>query len=200
LRFIVQPIDGCAVPARYQMAVYVDRDLDAPVPHLVADVGQRLSNMGRRFTPDELRHHRDGWLKTVRDRPEVLIRAAQTQTETGPLEALLAELDFNLIAVSDGTLEEGFPLLATEQFRRAIATNALAALPEDSRQSVHRAYGLMTRVNYHFEEMARMDRSGGSGGTWSHDGTVCDSDGVKFNSTTANQAVLPMMNRRCLHS
>ena len=24
----------------------------------------------------------------------------------------------------------------------------------------------MVRVNYHFEEMARMDRSGGSGGAW----------------------------------
>lgn len=124
------------------------------------------SNMGRRFTPDELRHHRDRWFATVGDHPEVLIRAAQTQTDTGPLEALLAELEFNRIAVFDGTLQENFPVLATEQFKRAIATNALAALPSGIRESVHRVYGLMVRVNYHFEEMARMDRTGGAGSPW----------------------------------
>jgi hypothetical protein len=102
----------------------------------------------------------------VRDHPEVLLRAAQTQSETGPLEALLAELEFNRIAVFDGTLDENFPVLATEQFRRAIATNALSALAPGVRESVHRVYGLMVRVNYHFEEMARMDRSGGAGGAW----------------------------------
>jgi hypothetical protein len=79
---------------------------------------------------------------------------------------LLAELEFNRIAVGDGTDDENFPLLATEQFRRSIATNALAALEQGVRQSVNRVYGLMVRVNYHFEEMARMDRSGGSGGAW----------------------------------
>ena len=124
------------------------------------------SNMGRRFTAAELKEHRDRWFAIVRDRPETLIRAARTQTETGPLEALLAELEFNRLAVTDGAPDEGFPVLATEQFRRAIATNSLAALDASVRESVHRAYGLMSRVNYHFEEMARMDRSGGSGGAW----------------------------------
>jgi hypothetical protein len=124
------------------------------------------SNMGRSFTALELKEHRDRWFAIVRDQPDVLIKAAQRQTETGPLEALLAELEFNQIAVNDGTADENFPLLATEQFRRAITTNALSALPTSGRQAVHRAYGLMVRVNYHFEEMARMDRSGGSGGAW----------------------------------
>lgn len=124
------------------------------------------SNMGRRFTSEELRQHRDRWFATVRDHPEVLIRGAQTQSETGPLEALLAELEFNRIAVSDGTLEEDFPVLATDQWKRAIATNALASLAGGVRESVHRAYGLMIRVNYHFEEMAYMERTGGSGGAW----------------------------------
>lgn len=77
--------------------------------------------MGRSFTSDELRQHRDNWFATVRDRPEVLIRAARSQSETGPLEALLAELDFNRLAVS-GNPNEGFPPLAVNQFERAIAT------------------------------------------------------------------------------
>jgi hypothetical protein len=124
------------------------------------------SNMGRGFTAAELRQHRDHWFAIGRDRPEVLIRAAQTQSETGPLEALLAELAFNRIAVSDGGLDENFPVLATEQFKRAIATNALSALAPSVREAVHRVYGLMVRVNYHFEEMANMERTGGSGGAW----------------------------------
>ena len=143
-------------------------DFDNGIPVCLdchAEIESR-SNMGRRFTAAELREHRNRWFDIVRDHPEVLIRAAQTQTETGPLEALLAELEFNRIAVNDGTPDENFPVLATEQFRRAIATNALAALAPNVRESVHRAYGLMVRVNYHFEEMARMDRSGGSGGAW----------------------------------
>ncbi len=126
------------------------------------------SNMGRGFTPAELREHRDRWFSIVRERPEVLIRASQVQRETGPLEAMLAELEFNRIAVMDGTLDENFPVLATDQFRRAIATNSLAALPPSVRDAVNRVYGLMVRVNYHFEEMARMDRTGGSGSAWAH--------------------------------
>jgi hypothetical protein len=43
-----------------------------------------------------------------------LIRAAQAQAETGPLEALLAELEFNRIVVSDGTPDDDFPVLAAE--------------------------------------------------------------------------------------
>jgi hypothetical protein len=123
------------------------------------------SNMGRRFSPAELRRHRDEWFRTVDDRPEVLLRAAHVQTETGPLEALLAELDYNGVAVS-GTPDEGFPPLATSQFERAIATNALAALPPGVRSNVQRTYVLIHRVNYHFTEMAGMERTGGSGGAF----------------------------------
>lgn len=126
------------------------------------------SNMGRRFTAGELLEHRNRWFAVVRDRPEVLVRAARSQTETGPLEALLSELEFNRLAVFEGTLDENFPPLGTEQFHRAIATNALAALEPGMREGLNRTYGLMIRINYHFDEMARMDRSGGAGGAWAH--------------------------------
>jgi hypothetical protein len=123
------------------------------------------SNMGRRFTPSELRLHREAWFKTVAERPDILLRSAQAQSETGPLEAVLAELDYNRVAVS-GRHDEGFPPLATAQFERAIATNALAALPDAVRRSVQEVYVIIHRVNYHFTELARMDRQGGSGGAF----------------------------------
>lgn len=144
-------------PGTYENGIPVCLDCHAEI--------ESRSNMGRRFTPEELRQHRNRWFQTIRERPEVLIRAAHTQTETGPLEALLAELDYNRVAVS-GSPTEGFPPLATDQFQRAIATNTLAALPEDVRLRVQQIYVLINRVNYHFEEMARMDRSGGSGGAF----------------------------------
>ena len=96
--------------------------------------------MGRGFSAEELTLHRDRWFKTVADNPEILIRAAQgTQTQTGPLEALFAELNFNLIACY-GNPEESFPPLAVEQFKRAIATNALASLDEKTKTDILLTY------------------------------------------------------------
>lgn len=123
------------------------------------------SNMGRRFTASELKEHRDRWFAIVRDRPEVLLRAAQSQTETGPLEAMLAELDFNRLAVS-APVNEAFPPLVENQFERAIAANALTALPTSTREAVHRVYRLVRLVNARFAEMVAMDRSSGRGGAF----------------------------------
>lgn len=113
------------------------------------------SNMGRKFSAAELRLHREGWFDTVRDRPEVLLKAAQTQTETGPLEALMAELDFNRVAVLRN-IHEPCPPLQDAQFRRAVATNSLAALPAEVRDAVYLVYVLITRINYLLDVMARM--------------------------------------------
>ena len=144
-------------PGTYENGLPVCLDCHAEI--------ESRSNMGRRFTPGELREHRERWFATVREHPEVLIRAAQSQTEAGPLEALIAELHYNHFVVSQSP-DEGYPPLASEQFHRAIATNALAALADGVREAIHRVYFLVSQVNYHFEEMASMDRSGGRGGPW----------------------------------
>jgi hypothetical protein len=123
------------------------------------------SNMGRSFSPAELKLHRDRWLTTVRERPEVLIRGARTQTETGPLEALLAEVHFNKLAVA-GPPDETFPPLVESQFDRAIATNAMAALASTPREAVQRAYALIRLMNYEFDTMKTIDRTGGRGSAY----------------------------------
>jgi hypothetical protein len=116
------------------------------------------SNMGRRFTADELKIHRERWMTTVREHPEILVRAARTLSETGPLEALLSELDFNRVAVA-GKRDDSFPPLATSQFERGIAANALAALDAHTRQRVSQTYVYILRINYHFDELATMQRA-----------------------------------------
>jgi hypothetical protein len=116
------------------------------------------SNMGRRFTAAELTLHRDRWFEVVQTRPEVLMRASRTDNQTGPLEAMLAELNFNRLAVS-GPLDEAFPPLVEKQFERAIAANALVALPGSTREAVYRVYRLVRLVNARFTEMVAIDRS-----------------------------------------
>ncbi len=152
-------------PGTYENGIPVCLDCHAEI--------ESRSNMGRRFSAGELKELRDRWFSTVRDRPEVLIRATHQQTETGPLEALLAELDYNRVAIG-GNPAEGFPPLATDQFKRAIATNALAALSPTVREQLQRAYMMVDQVNYHFREMAAMDRSGGSGGAFAATQSVRD--------------------------
>jgi HNH endonuclease len=148
------------------------------------------SNMGRSFTPKELRLHRERWFETVAKNPEVLIRAAQTtQTQTGPLEALLAELNFNLIACA-GPADESFPPLAVEQFKRAIATNAVAALDDTTRLHVLLTYKRIAVLNQTFEDMAHADRHGGSGSQWAG---VRDEQGLRREETTGS--IQDAMNR-----
>ena len=90
------------------------------------------SNMGRRFTADELKMQRDRWMATVREHPDVLVRAAQALTATGPLEALFSVMEYNRTAIIGG-VDEPYPPLTVRQFERVIGTNALAALDEVTR-------------------------------------------------------------------
>jgi hypothetical protein len=142
-------------------------DYDNGIP-LCLDCHAEVSasrNMGRQFSSAELRLHRDRWFTTVREHPEVLLRASQTQADTGPLEAMLAELDYikTLVSASDD-----LPPLPCAQFERAIATNAVAALRADSeRLAVHRLYGAVSQINQKFDDMAHMERSAALGvGPW----------------------------------
>ena len=115
---------------------------------------------GRRFTSGELKEHKRRWLKLVATSPSALVDAAQRQTETGPLEALQAELDYNGLALRDGELSP----LAVRQFERATATNALSALSPTTREIVLRVYASISQVNYQLQAMTAMDRTGRQGG------------------------------------
>src|SRR4030042_6450691 len=49
---------------------------------------------GRKFLPEELRLHKDQWLKMCVERPDVLVSASRA-SDVGPLQALIDELEFN---------------------------------------------------------------------------------------------------------
>jgi hypothetical protein len=135
-------------PGTYENGIPVCLDCHAEI--------ESRSNMGRKFSPEELTRHRERWFTVVREQPWVLIRASRSsQTETGPLEAMVAELEFNFVVVS-GSPTEGYPPLQVKQFERAIATNALDALPHESKSRVLTTYKAIQMVNRFMHELAML--------------------------------------------
>lgn len=111
---------------------------------------------GRHFTPAELHLLKNEWLELCRIQPAILIQAAQRPpTETGPLEALLAELEYDLVVVS-GPLDQGLPPLGSAQFDRAIAVNALAPLVADVRSRLLETYRLVNDTNRLIEKLTHL--------------------------------------------
>lgn len=115
---------------------------------------------GRRFTPEELRALKEEWLNLCRTRPEILVQAAQRiLTKTGPLEALLAELEYDLVVVG-GPLDQGFPQLGSKQFDRAIAVNSLAPLESELRSQLLQTYKLVNDTNRLIEKLTHLTPEG----------------------------------------
>jgi HNH endonuclease len=101
---------------------------------------------GRKFTPAELRGHRDQWIELCRTRPEIFV-AAPRDTDVGPLQALLNELEFNSVVSSRVTLQERGCLFKDQQFDRAIQQGAIWVLDDDVKAVVLAAYAAIGRAN-----------------------------------------------------
>jgi HNH endonuclease len=79
---------------------------------------------GRRFTADELRGHKEEWLRICATRPEIFLEASR-ETDIGPLQGMLDELDYNL-AISRGLDFGGLGFtFRDEQLNRAIREGVL---------------------------------------------------------------------------
>lgn len=101
---------------------------------------------GRRFRPEELRRHKDEWLRICRDEPETLV-AAPRNIDVGPLQALVDELEFNrIVAANNGTDVLGCTF-RDEQFKRAIAAGSIAILVDDVKNALTAAYVAMGSAN-----------------------------------------------------
>jgi 5-methylcytosine-specific restriction endonuclease McrA len=100
---------------------------------------------GRKFLPEELRGHKSQWLEVCEKHPELLITATRT-ADVGPLQALVDELEFNMVVSRYGPAQMG-ALFSEEQFRRAIAHGAVATLEPGLKQAILEAYAAMSRSN-----------------------------------------------------
>jgi hypothetical protein len=117
---------------------------------------------GRRFSPEELRLHRDQWLKVCRERPEVLLDAPAV-FEAGTIERLIHELDFDLdIASQSGDKRLGCPF-EVAQFERAITDGTYSILSEEIRKKMGNAYQMMKRANTYIAGLVATTPEGNAG-------------------------------------
>lgn len=101
---------------------------------------------GRKFTPDELRRHKEQWLEFCKNRPEMFLHAAR-ETDVGPLQALIDELEFNLRVAQHTESDALGCLFLEEQFRRAIREGAIATLKDELKTVILDAYAAIGRAN-----------------------------------------------------
>jgi HNH endonuclease len=101
---------------------------------------------GRLFTPNELRGHKEQWLRICETHPEIFVEAAR-DIDVGPLQGLIDELDYNLAIsahVDFHTL--GFQFRDT-QMERAIREGVVQILNDDLTSKLASAYGAVSQAN-----------------------------------------------------
>jgi len=117
---------------------------------------------GRKFTPGELRQHKEQWLELCRVHPEMFV-TSQPQAEAGSLERLANEMTFNLRIAnySKGALQQVGALFEVAQFRRAIADGTFTWISDDLRKRIEEAYAAMLQANSLVERARGTDRGDG---------------------------------------
>jgi len=105
---------------------------------------------GRQFTPEELRKHKEQWLRICETRPEIFVEASR-HIDIGPLQGMLDELDHNLrisasLSAKANYQELGF-LFKEDQLSRAIREGVLSTLFDDLSQTISLAYGAVSKAN-----------------------------------------------------
>jgi len=101
---------------------------------------------GRKFSPEELRLHKEQWLTICERHPEVLV-AHSWSADVGPLQALIDELEFNAkIATRLESTDQGC-LFHDQQFLRAVHQGSVAILRDEIRDAVLEAYVAMGAAN-----------------------------------------------------
>lgn len=105
---------------------------------------------GRKFTEEELLEHKNQWIKICVTHPEAMI-VAPRDTDIGPLEGMLLELEFNqtvLDQITNGSWQESIgSSLHNREYMRAVEQGSLLLLQEDLRTTINKAYSGVNQIN-----------------------------------------------------
>ncbi len=101
---------------------------------------------GRKFTSAELRGHKDQWLTICTNNPEFMLKATRN-SDVGPLQSLIDELEFNSVVAEFSQSSQQGCLFLDSQFLRAIQEGAIAMLDDDIKKSILAAYRAVGRAN-----------------------------------------------------
>lgn len=106
---------------------------------------------GRKFSEEELLEHKRLWVTVCEKHPEALV-AAPRDTDIGPLEGMLLELEYNASIVDD--ICDGTPwqekigrVLNNGEYQRSVSQGSLLLLPNVLRKIVNKAYAEVGRIN-----------------------------------------------------
>ena len=119
---------------------------------------------GRKFTPDELRGHKEQWLELCKNKPEMFLYATR-ETDVGPLQALIDELEFNLRVAQYTEPDDLGCRFLDEQFRRAIREGAIAALKDELKPAILDAYAAVGRAN---QQISGITMHGPNSNAWAN--------------------------------
>lgn len=97
---------------------------------------------GRKFRPEELKKHKEQWLKLCAEKPEMLLQASRN-ADVGPLQALVDEMEFNRVAAD--LLRCRF---LDNEFRRAVREGVISILKDDLKKTILEAYAATGAANY----------------------------------------------------
>lgn len=147
---------------------------------------------GRKFTPEELREHKEQWLLVCRTHPEIFLEIAKN-TGAGTLQSLIDELEYNLIIgeFSSDRSKVGC-LFRDEQFHRAIGEGAISILEPDLKQMIFEAYALINSANQRIQ--ARLNQSYGKSLSGSASTTVGEAlQRAQIATKTAHEKLLSFL-------
>lgn len=106
---------------------------------------------GRKFTQEELLVHKKQWLEICANHPEALI-AAPRDTDIGPLEGMMLELEFNQSIINrimqGSSWQENIGCaLHDREYLRAVEQGSLLLLSDELRAVINTAYSEVSRIN-----------------------------------------------------
>ena len=113
---------------------------------------------GRKYHPNELRAHKKQWLDLC-DRNPPLTDEARKDAGVGPIQALIDELEFNMLVAKDNRAlgaVAACPFL-DRAFLRALSEGAVSLLDEKLKEGVLTAYAAIGRVNQNVAALVLSD-------------------------------------------
>ena len=121
---------------------------------------------GRKFRPDELRAHKEQWLRICSESPNVLIDVRLSE-DVGPIQSLIDELVFNSEIAGRTDDDTIGALFLVSQFNRSIEQGIFSLLPDPLRGQLRTTYATLMQANMYLHKMAILPW-GGSGSAWHH--------------------------------
>jgi hypothetical protein len=106
---------------------------------------------GRKYTPEELKMHRDQWLDLA-NRGAQFLASIPAPQDVGPLQGLVDELEYNSLVASRGGREAGAPM-SMMRFNDALANGAISLMDDKPKAMVYGAYAAISRANAYVQAM-----------------------------------------------